>query len=240
MKEHEINDQILGSYVDGQLDAEGCETVLQAMENDPEIRDAVYRIRRAKDLMKLGFGSARPPSARQQITKPGLRIQRTFLATAFAAFFAIGLLSQHYYDEYIDGQSGLTKESLAQQQSNRVLLHISESDPRQFARLLDYAENFVQEHEAQGSQVEVVANATGIDMLREDLSPYNREIIALMDKYENVKFIACAHRLKVLRAEGIEPVIIEGVTTDISFMDLVIDHMQSGWKYIKLEELAEI
>lgn len=244
MKEHEINDQTLGAYVDGLLDAEGCETVLQAMENDTEIRDAVYRIRRAKDLMKLGFDGVKPPFAGQQKTKPVLQIQRPLFAVAsvaaFAAFFGVGLLSHHYYDDYRESQSGLAKASTARQQADRVLLHISESDPIQFAELLEYAERFVQEHKADGSQIEVVANATGIDMLREDFSPYNREIIALMEKYENVKFIACAHRLKVLRAEGAEPVIIEGVTTDVSFMDLVIDHMESGWKYIKVEELAEI
>jgi len=53
-----FDDQALGSFVDGLLDAAHTEMIIKAMEDDPQIRDRVYQLRRAKDLMKLGFGDA--------------------------------------------------------------------------------------------------------------------------------------------------------------------------------------
>lgn len=57
-----LDDQALGSFVDGLLDAAHSEKIIRAMEDDPEIRERVYQLRRAKDLMKLGFGNASTPS----------------------------------------------------------------------------------------------------------------------------------------------------------------------------------
>jgi hypothetical protein len=48
----------LGNFVDGQLDAAHNEKIIKAMEDDLEIRERVYQLRRTKDLMKLGFGDA--------------------------------------------------------------------------------------------------------------------------------------------------------------------------------------
>lgn len=53
-----FDNQALGSFVDGQLDAAHTEKIIKVMEDDPEIRERVYQLRRAKDLMKLGFGDA--------------------------------------------------------------------------------------------------------------------------------------------------------------------------------------
>lgn len=57
-----IDSLILGSFVDGELDSEHYATVIKAMHKNAEIRERVYELRRAKDLMKLGFGTASAPT----------------------------------------------------------------------------------------------------------------------------------------------------------------------------------
>jgi anti-sigma factor RsiW len=57
-----FDDQVLGSFVDGLLDAASSEKIIKAMEDDPEIRECIYQLRRAKDLMRLGFGEVSAPS----------------------------------------------------------------------------------------------------------------------------------------------------------------------------------
>ena len=57
----DIDENMLGAFVDGQLDPAGCETVVEAMAQDPALRQQVERLRRAKDLMRIGFASATPP-----------------------------------------------------------------------------------------------------------------------------------------------------------------------------------
>ncbi len=51
-----FEDQLLGTFIDGELDAVNREAIINAMETDPLLRERVYRLRRARDLMQLGFG----------------------------------------------------------------------------------------------------------------------------------------------------------------------------------------
>lgn len=57
-----INDQMLGTFVDGQLDAADSELVLEAMNEEPDIRNRVEQLRRTKYLMKLAYGNAKAPT----------------------------------------------------------------------------------------------------------------------------------------------------------------------------------
>ena len=62
-----FDNQALGCFVDGLLDAAHTEKIIKAMEDNLEIRERVYQLRRAKDLMKLGYGDA---SSRSGNTAP--------------------------------------------------------------------------------------------------------------------------------------------------------------------------
>jgi len=53
---------MLAAFADGLLDEADCETVIRAIENDPDTRERYHRLRHSKDLMELGFGKARAPS----------------------------------------------------------------------------------------------------------------------------------------------------------------------------------
>ena len=66
-----FDDQALGSFVDGLLDAAHTEMIIKAMEDDPQIRDRVYQLRRAKVLMKLGYADISTRSGSTAKEKPG-------------------------------------------------------------------------------------------------------------------------------------------------------------------------
>jgi intracellular sulfur oxidation DsrE/DsrF family protein len=211
------------------------------MEDEPEIRERVYQLRRAKDLMRLGFGDARAPSSSTTEAKsrnwkffsPRIAASVAALAVAFGA----GMLSHH------GGTHDLTSQplaSLSQQQSNNVILHISESDPQQFSTALAYAEKYLKEHQALGYQVDVVANAGGVDMMREDVSPLKQQMIEMLSKYDNVHFIACTNAIRALHRKGIKPEFLEGTYTEEPAMDYIIGRVQAGWTYTRVDSLSEI
>ena len=52
----QLDDLTLNAYVDGQLEPEIERVVLIAMRDDPEVREQVCRLRRAKDWMILKIG----------------------------------------------------------------------------------------------------------------------------------------------------------------------------------------
>ena len=240
-----LEDQLLGAFVDGEIDAGNRESVIKAMETNPEVRERVYRLRRAKDLMKLGFDNASAPSSDTGKTK-GLtwKLFSTRVAASVAALavsFGAGMLGHQYYSGQESGNSNQTVAAVTQQQTEKVILHIRESDPKQFAAALAYTEKFLQQHESQGHQVDVVAHAGGLDLMREDVSPLKAQIIDMMSKHDNVHFIACANAIQLLRNKGIEPAIISGVSTDSTAFDHIVGRLQSGdWKYIRVESLNEI
>lgn len=241
--ESSMDEQTLGSFVDGMLDAAQSETVIRAIQQDQEIREQVQQLRLVKDLMKVGFGHIRAPSTHSGKTRfatwklfsPRIAASVAALAVTFAA----GLLSP----SYLQGQAGFPGQLLAsfgqlQSDRNNVILHISESDPLQFTAALVYAENYLVEHQAQGYQVDVVAHAKGLDMMRDDVSPIKLQMIEMLSKYDNVHFIGCANAIKMLRTKGIEPHIITGVSTDSTAFDHIVKRLQgSDWKYIRVDSL---
>jgi len=239
-----IDENILGAFVDRQLDNAGCEAVIAAMAGDPAIRDRVERLRRAKDLMRLGFASAQPPIGRAALQSgPTVtsRLSRALAASvaAVALSLAAGSLGYHY-GRHLDRAELGSLASTQQQHTDRIVLHISEANPVQFAAALNYADKFLQRHPAPESRVEVIANAGGLDMMRAGQSPYEEQIGALLEAHPNVRFLACANAIANLRKRGIEPHLIASVDTEKKAIDHIVERLQEGWSYVRVDALPEI
>lgn len=236
-----IDNQMLGSFVDGELDAAGSQLVIQAMETDPEVRERVYRLRRARDLMKLGFNHAQPPSKdTHEARNTGWRNYSMGLAASLAALaitFGAGLLG-YQAGKQIDINEEQVAATLTNEQSHRVILHISEANPLHFARALEYAKRYIREYEARGGEVAVVAHSTGIDMMRTGVSPYEDQVREILANYDNIHFMACANAIRALKKQGIDPAMMQQVDTSQPAMDQIIEHVQDGWDYVKVENLV--
>jgi intracellular sulfur oxidation DsrE/DsrF family protein len=230
-------------WVDGLLDAAHSETVIRAMEHDPEVREQVQQLRHVKDLMQVGFGHARAPSTHAGKTR--LATWRLFSpriaasVAALAVMFGAGILSHDYLPGATPTVPAQQVASVAQAQENNVILHISESDPAQFSTALAYAEQYLKEHRSQGYQIDVVAHAGGLDMMRDDISPLKLQMIEMLSKDNNVRFIGCANAIRMLQAKGVNPPIIAGVETDDTAFDHIVERLvDGGWKYIKVGSLV--
>jgi intracellular sulfur oxidation DsrE/DsrF family protein len=231
------DEKILAAFVDGELDAAHAAEVLAAMEKDDAIRNRVYRLRRAKDLMRLGFGNALPPAGRRRTTR--LPIWKRYALGLAASLTAVAIGIGAGFVGYGMGESSQRANLAATTtvQTDRILLHINEADPRQFTAALEYAERFIEEHEARGGEIAVVAHSTGIDLMRVGVSPYEGKVRDMIARHKNVYFIACANAIGELRQKGIEPVMMDNVDTSKPAMDQIIEHVQDGWKYIKVKKL---
>ncbi len=242
-KYDEIDDHILGTFVDGQLDTVSAQFILKAMDNDLTVRERVYQLRRAKDLMKLGFADTKPPA----LSDAGFRFSQwspgayRWVASILIliAGATMGVLGYHN-GKQLGHDSAQALAAMAQPQYERVILHISKSDPKEFASVLAYTTAFLKKHQAQGHQVAVIANAAGLDLLRVGVSPYEKQINALMQDYKNVHFIACANAIRALRKKNIEPVFHKGVDTSTPAFDQILSRVQDGWTYIKAGSLLKI
>lgn len=232
----EMDELTLNAYVDGQLDAEQERQVLAVMEQDAAVRDQVCRLRRAKDWMRTGFADAVPPTP--PVTR---KVHRPFsLGYGVAAsLMALALATGGALVGYVCAER--QAPVLAQQEdADHILLHLDESGSGKFAAVLDYAGKFLAEHATRGVEVEVVANAGGIDLMRADKSPFAQRVSALQRQYSNLHFIACANAIRNLRNEGVHVTLLDGVDGGESAVDHIVDRLQHGWRYVKVSDLPGI
>ena len=233
---NQIDEIMISAFVDNQVDVETRVAIVKAMDEDDELRDQVYRIRRAKDLIKLSYASSKPSEFRdKKFTKPFHRQCMMRIAAALSAV-VIGLSAG--FAGYNYGQNTMTGPSLAelaQQENQHIILHIDASDPKQFEATLAYTEKFLNEHESNGkAQIEVVANAGAIDLLRADF-PMSKKVARIMDEHDNITFIACTNAINKLRAQGIDPTMVKDVKTEVAALTHIIERMNSGWTYVKAD-----
>jgi len=56
----------------------------------------------------------------------------------------------------------------------------------------------------------------------------------MMDKYDNLTFVACANTIERLRARGVDVHLIDRTHARSTAIDHVISRLREGWTYIKI------
>jgi intracellular sulfur oxidation DsrE/DsrF family protein len=56
----------------------------------------------------------------------------------------------------------------------------------------------------------------------------------MMDRYDNLSFVACANSIKRLREQGVDVLLIDRTHTRETAIDHFIERLQQGWTYIKI------
>lgn len=186
--------------------------------------------------MRTGFADVQPED--RPLPKSGARFGR-FSTGIAASLLAIAIGAGGGMLGYASAErDGVTVAG--QQDPNRVVLHIDDSDPAHFQTVLDYAENFLEENRDRGTQVEVVANSGGVNLLRTGASPFEARVRELSKQYSNLHFVACMNSLRNLRREGIEPVMFDGVHSGKTAVDHIVQRLHDGWTYQKVNNLEDI
>ena len=81
--------------------------------------------------------------------------------------------------------------------------------------------------------VEIVANQTGLDILRAGKSPYAKRLEKLRATYPNLTYIACHQTADRLRENGVAVKLLPGVHYAPTALDEIVKRMQQGWVYIR-------
>jgi intracellular sulfur oxidation DsrE/DsrF family protein len=232
------SDEKLQLFVDDEMNSSDRAEIMEAINTDDDLSNRVCELIQLKDAVRLAY-SEPPKSGHDASHRYATYHTRTWLnAAAAVLLLALGTLGGWTLYPQFGASNAANYMAVARQKEN-IILHISKSDPEQFTAALNYAEKFLTEHEAQGHQVDVVAHAGGLNMMRADVSPIKEQIVAMMDKYDNLHFIACAGAIKMYtQKNGVAPVIIQGIGTDDTAFDHIVGRLQTGgWKYIKVESI---
>ncbi len=229
------SDRMLHAYVDGELTTGEKQSMLSRFESDPQCRQRVCDLQRTKEWVQFSFEDVRAPTrelpAAHDVSRfmGVIRVAASILVLVCA--FGAGWYGHSLKGDHSHQASLQTDPAPA---SKHVILHIGESDETLFTTVLKKAERILDQYSAQGIQVEVVANAGGLDLMRAAASRHVEDIKQMIAHYPNVRFIACSKGLKRLRDRGEDARVIAGVESDGPAADHLVQRLTEGWTLIQL------
>jgi len=229
--------EMISAYADGELQGSEKTEFESELQHDVQLQQALSELCALKTQLQSTYQNVVPP-AKHQYTSSNYRY------AAYAVFFMLTFSVGWFSGDAMHSQ----KQNLAQsnvlnpgmqviaEQPGKYILHISVRDKSKYKQTLDQAEALMSNYQNkdQNIQLEIIANAGGLDLFREDVSPYAKRVKQLRDEYPNIKFIACSNAIERLREQGQEPNLINAVHQGSTAIDQVVKRIHQGWSYIKI------
>ena len=224
-REREVSQEMQNAFVDGQLDAADWTAMVERMGDDEALRRRVCELRTLKDMLKGAYADARPRRAAPPANHRGwARVAGLALVFALAGWLV--------HDATERGQAAAQRHGLA---ASGLVVHVASSRGERVDTALQEVEDYLRDARAAGRKVnvEIVANQSGIDILRADKSAYSKRLERLRAAYPNLTYIACHQTADRLRDGGAAVKLLPGVHYAPTALDEIVKRMQQGWVYIR-------
>jgi len=225
----------LNAFIDGQLATDERIQVYESLKNDEKLSIALCDLQRNDDLISLAYNNIPKPrfdpyatatkfsQRKKQMMAAGLLI---ILSAVFGWQFHLAFNTRP--GENIQDIAYLDSEHL---QNRKVLIHVSKMDPDRIEIALAKAESLLQSEK--GLQLEVLANAEGIGLLRTG-SPYANRIKNLSAQHTNISFKVCGMALQSAELkEGNDIKLIPEAEKVPTGLDQILKRLKLGWLYVK-------
>ena len=252
MSSNDISDETLNAFIDGELDAAGKSEVFEALGKDQELSQQACGLRHLSELVRHAYDH--PPAIEQYRKPPIRRMSRWGQGLAASMLLGLGAtlgwalhqpetapatpaLNAMYWDEHNAFQNTDMSKITAQKGTKRIIVHLNTSSVSKFGEALTTAEQLLETYGDDGAEIEVVANASAIRMLRAGYSPYTHRVQDLQQRYINLTFLACQDAIDHARE-------IEGGSTQVnmlpdvditpSALEHILNRLSDGWVYLNV------
>lgn len=230
----------LDAFIDDQLNPEQRIEVLEYLDRHPGQMAEVQEMRHLMDTMALvyhdvpGMERARPPVA-------SLRSRRPWhFALSAMLVLSLGMGGGWSLYAWLGPEPPAKILALAnldgsERKRGDLLVHISSMDEEKVVGAFNEVEQILlsRARSGQGGQVEIVANADGLGVLRAE-SPYADRVRELARKYGQVSFRACGLAMQAAQVREQRPVELlpEAARVDAA-LEEILRRLQQGWVYVK-------
>ena len=229
-KDDPISEEQLNAFIDGELDSEEENRLFGLAEVSPELDSRLCQQRRLKEMVQHAYRDV--PEYRREESMRSPRRRMAGIAAAAVLVLFLGMIAGFGGAHLVQPES-FGAVTLAQQDEQRWLLHLASSEPARMQAALRRANDLMNDPDApEGRRVEIVANESGLDLLRSDVTPFAAEIRELARR--DVLFFACARAISRLEERGVDVRLVPEAETRYSALDRVILRMNEGWKYEKI------
>ncbi|VAW66749.1 hypothetical protein MNBD_GAMMA10-986 [hydrothermal vent metagenome] len=238
-----FSDEMINAYVDGELQGNEKIEFEKALQDDSQLRQTLDDLYILKMQLNDAYKGVKPVErAKPVVANYRLAAYMAFLVVAFSS----GWISSDLMHSpgVVAEQAGLSGR-LVQEKADasltakpaKFILHIGQRDNAKFRKTLDEAEALMVQYKnnPQDIELEIIANAGGLDLFRKGVTPYAERVKNISVRYPNIKFIACANAIERLRERGLEPDLINAVHQgSATAIDQVVKRVNEGWTYIKI------
>ena len=243
MTTKEYSEDRLNLFIDEQLDTDEMNEIRQALLDDKELRERVCQLKAVREL--VGYAYSEVPESRYKVAET--KRSGSIFAKAIAASVTLvigvflGWSTYEYSPSAVDAVSAentfqfVANKVTVDHGQRKIVLHIDSSDLQVVNAALNEADTLLATYRRANTPIklDIVTNKAGINVLRPGVSPYLARIQKLLDN-DDVSVYACQRSIdKAHRKEGIEIVLMKGVTTDKAARELIPDRLKKGWVYIK-------
>ena len=245
-----LSDETLNALADNEFPASERADLLAHLEDNEESRRRLCEISHLKDRVKTAYSDI--PQAASSI-KPNTSKQsfNRMIASVLFALLVIGLGFVGFNNTLNSESQNPTAQrmvmldpdgrgqKLSQNNSEelRVIFHVSNTTHLNADELLDDIESLLKDSIENNKKIriEVVAHASGLDLLRDRLSTEKRRITAMSKQYPELTFVACLNTVeRIEREKGIDVKLISEAVATLSGVAHVVMRLQQGWIYIQV------
>lgn len=230
-------DPLIDAFVDGELTGAEYDRALARLDADPAFRRRVCEARAVKEMVRGAY----PPAA---VARPARWGGGQALAAGLLLTLGLGAgwLARDVRDPAAAANvqrlaglpAGYQPVSLAQRvDPGKVVLHLDSRDPERLAQALDLTEGLLA-RSGGVTDIEVVVNSYGLDLLRADVTPHRQRIERLARQHANLSFIACGQTVARLRRDGTQVNLVPEAVLAPSAIGEILGRMQEGWVYVKV------
>jgi hypothetical protein len=227
----DFSDERLNAFVDNELGAQERDEILAAIADDADLSQRLCALRSTKELVRHAYGQV--PAARRI---RGRRVSLWGGALAASVALVVGVLigwQGHRTAVTSPSESALAwVGGLFAPQPTRVLLHLDSSQAERMEEALDMVEAYLAK--AGHARVELVVNNSGLDLLRQEATPYAARIAALAARHEMLAFVACGNAIARYRSAGLDVTLVPEARVERTAVEHIVDRVRQGWTYLKI------
>lgn len=239
MKEDPLHtDEELHRFIDGELDEAARQRLEGRLDRDSALAERVRDYRNVDRTLREAFDDIEPPQRpfrsrpRHRRIAPGLAAAALLLSLSLlTGWFGHALLTDPEGEDLLAGGITLPSEG---QEHLKTVFHIDVDEKAVAEQLLDRVETVLTTYADRGVEVEVVANAAGLNLLRADTSVVASRVSAMMNEYDNLVFVACVNAIRRLQEQGVDVQLIDRTHAKETAIDHVVDRLREGWTYVKI------
>jgi len=229
-----ISDEQINAFIDNELDADDYARILRLSQSDVLLTQRIDERRNQKEMLAFAYKQKKSNTPFTDDDNSARTWKSLAAAVLVFVFGGVAGITGTMQIANNPSQSLIEKIALQEAAPEKMILQISSNDPARIKAALNDAELLLRQSKLknQNIQLEVIANADGLNMLRIE-SPYQKTISSLSANHDNVRFLACGTGMSKFKQKGInltlvpQAEVVSAVTTQVAM------RLNQGWSYLR-------